>query len=113
MPDRDKGEIDKSKASIGEKRPSTIDTGSSLRKKRKSSKLTYQAVLHDDDLETIADRVYDTILAPITAIIAAQEVLKQTIETQIIELKKLVNHAPVIDLEGNRHRFVIVTPISI
>ena len=71
-----KGEINKSKASIGEKRPSTTDTGSSPRKKRKSSKLTYQAVLHDDDLETIVDRVYDTISTPIIAMTIVQEALK-------------------------------------
>lgn len=50
--------------------------------------------------------------------------LKQTIEAQLIELKTLVSHAPqvatsfttpsaIIDPEGNRHRFVAVTPISI
>ena len=41
VPEKDKGEKEKSKASIGEKRPSTTDTGSSPRKKRKSSKPTY------------------------------------------------------------------------
>ena len=76
MPEKDKGEIDKSKASIGEKRPSTTNTGSSLRNKRKSSKLKYQVVLHDDDFETIVDRVYDTISTPITTITTAQEALK-------------------------------------
>jgi hypothetical protein len=55
--------------------------GSSPKKKRKSSKPTYQEVLHDDDLETIVDRVYDTISTPITTITLAQEALKKTIET--------------------------------
>ena len=45
-----------------------MDIGSSLRKKRKRSKPTYQAVLHDDNLETIVDRVYDTISTSITTI---------------------------------------------
>ena len=45
--------------------------GSLSRKKRKSSKPTHQEVLHDDDLETIVDRVYDTISAPITTITTA------------------------------------------
>ena len=94
------------------------------RKKRKSSKPTYQAVLHDDDLETIVDRVYDTISALITTITIAQEALKQTIETHITKLKTLVSHAQqvatpstaasaAIDPEGNRHKFVTVKPISI
>ena len=50
-------EKDKGKATISEKRPSTTDTGNSLRKKRKSSKPTYHAVLHEDDFESIADKV--------------------------------------------------------
>ena len=64
------------------------------------------------------------MLELITAITTAQEVLKQTIETQLIEMKTLVSHATqvatpsttpsaVIDLEGNRHRSIAVTPISI
>ena len=80
--------------------------------------------MHEDDFESIADRVYDTMSEPITVITTAQEALKQTIETQITELKTLVSHAPqvatssttpsaVIDPKGNRHRLVAVTPISI
>ena len=49
--------------------------------------------------------------------------LKQTIETQLTKLKMLVRHTPqvatpstvqnvVMDPEGNRHRFILVTPIS-
>ena len=87
---KEKEEIDKRKASISEKHQSTTDMGSSPRKKRKISKPTYQAVLHDDDLETIADRVDNTISTRITAISTLQEALKQTIETQITELKMLV-----------------------
>lgn len=74
--EKDKEEKDKSKAPINEKWPSTIDIGSSPRKKRKSSKPTYQAILHDDKFESIADRVYDTISTLITAITTAQEALK-------------------------------------
>lgn len=98
--------------------------GSLPRKKGKCSKPTYQAVLHDNVLETIVNRVFDTISALITTITTAQEALKQTIETQIIELKTLVSHAPqmatssttpsvVIDQEGNQHRIVTITPVSI
>ena len=122
--EKHKEEAERRKASIGEKWPSTTDTGSSPRKKRKSSKPTYQVVLHNDDLETNVDRVYDTISTLITAITTAQEAIKQTIETQIIELKTLVSHAPqvatpsivasiVIDPEGNWHKFITVMTISI
>jgi len=80
--------------------------------------------LHEDDFESIADRVCDSLSKPITAITTAQEALKQTIETQLMELKTLVSHAPqvatpstvqstVMDPKGNRHRFVSVTPINI
>lgn len=80
--------------------------------------------MHDDDLETIIDRVSNTISALITAITTTQEVLKQTIETQIIELKTLVSHTPqvatssiapsaVIHQKGNRHRVVTITLVSI
>lgn len=61
---------------------------------------------------------------PITAITTTQEALKQTIETQLTELKTLMSHVPqvaissttpsaVIDPEGNWHKFVAVMPISI
>ena len=117
-------EIDKGKASIGEKQTSTTDIGNSSIKKRKISKLTYHAVLHKDDFESIADRAYGTMSELITTITTAQEVLKQTIETQLTELKTLVSHAPqvatpyivqsiVMDPEGNQHRFISVTLISI
>lgn len=69
------------------------DIGNSPRKKGKSSKPTYQAVLNDDDFNTIADRVCDSMSKPITVFTFAQEVLKQTIEAQLIELKTLVSHA--------------------
>ena len=94
MPEKDKGEIDKSKASIAEKRLSTTDTGSSSRKKRKGSKPTFHTVLHEDDFENIVDRVCDSMSRPITTITTAQEALKQTIETQLTKLKTLVSHAP-------------------
>ena len=80
-PEKDKEEIDKSKTSIGEKWPRTIDMGSSPRKKKKSSRPTFQAVLHEDDFESIADRVYGTMSEPMTAITTMQEALKQIIET--------------------------------
>ena len=81
MLEKDKEETERSKASIGKKRPSTVDTGSSPRKKRESSKLTLQIVLHEDNIESIEDRVYGTMLESITSITTAQEALKQTIET--------------------------------
>ena len=69
-------EQDKGKATLDLNRPSMTDTGSSPWKKRKSSKPTYQAVLHDNDLETILDRVRDNMAKPITIFKTAQEVLK-------------------------------------
>ena len=82
--EKDKEEVkeeDKRKATTGEKWQSTTDTGSSPRKKRRSSKPTYHAVLHKDDFESIADKVCDSMSKPITAITTTQEVLKYTIET--------------------------------
>ena len=124
VPEKDKGETDKRKASIGEKFPSTTDTGSSPRKKRKGSKPTYHTILHDDDFENIADRVCDSMSRPITMIKTMQEALEQTIETQLTELKTLVSHTPqvatpsttpsaAIDPKGNHNRFITVTPITI
>ena len=94
MPEKDKEETVKSKTSIGEKQPRTTDTGSSPRKKQKSSRPTFQEVLHEHDFESIADRVYDTMSESITTITTAQEVLKKTIETQFTELKTLMSCAP-------------------
>ena len=74
VPEKDKEEdtkTDKGKASLSEKQPSIIDTRSSLRKKRKSSKLTYHTVLHDDDFENITDRFCDNMSKPITTITTA------------------------------------------
>ena len=80
-PEKDKEETYKRKTSIGEKQPCTIDTGSSPRKKHKSSRPTFQAILHEDNFESIADRVYGTMSLPITTITTTQEALKRTIET--------------------------------
>ena len=117
-------EQDKGMVALGEKRPSTTNTSSSPRKKRKSSKPTYQVVLHDDDPETIVDRVSDNMYEPITTFKTTQEGLKQMIEVQFMELKTLVSHTPqvttpapvhsaVLETQGNRHQFVSVTLINI
>ena len=50
--------------------------------------------MHEDDFESIVDRVYDTMSEPITVITTTQEALKQIIETQLMELKMLMSHAP-------------------
>ena len=71
-------EKDKGKETAREKRPSTSELGSSLRKKGRVAKPTYQAVLHDDDFNTIADRVYDSMSESITTFKTVQEALKQT-----------------------------------
>lgn len=62
---------DKGKMTLSEKRPSTTNTGSSLRKKARVSKPTYQVVLHDDDFNTIVDRVCDSMSEPITTFTTA------------------------------------------
>lgn len=49
-------------------------------------------VLHDDDFNTIADKVYDSMSELITTFTTVQEVLKKTIEVQLTELKSLVSH---------------------
>ena len=122
--EKDAEQIEKRKTFVGEKRPRQTNTGSSPRKKMKSSRPTYQAVLHEDYFESIADKVYNTISELITTITTTQEALKQTIETQLMELRMLVSHAPqvdtpsatlsaIIDQEGNQHRFVEIMSISI
>ena len=58
------------------------------------SKPTHHTVLYDDELKKIVDRVCDSMSRPITTITTVQEALKQTIETQIMELRMLVSHAP-------------------
>ena len=87
-------EKDKGKATLGENWPSMMDTRNSPRKKRKSSKPTYQVVLHNDDLDTIVDRVCDNMSESITAFKTVQEALEQTIEAQLMELKTLVRNTP-------------------
>lgn len=95
VPEKDKEETDKSKTSIGEKQPRTTDTGSSPRMKKKSSKPTFQTVLQEEDFEGIADRVYGTMSESLTVITTVPEALKQTIETQLTELKTLMSHTKI------------------
>ena len=73
-------EKDKGKVIVGENRSGTIELGSSSRKKERVAKPTYQVVLHDDDFNTIADRVCDSVSEPITTFTTTQEALKKTIE---------------------------------
>ena len=47
----------------------------------------------ENDFKGIADRVYGTMTEPLTAITTTQEVLKQKIETRLMELKTLMSHA--------------------
>ena len=107
-------EKDKGKETVGKKRPSTTDTGSTPRKKERVTKPTYQVVLHDDDFNTIADRFCDSMSEPIIAFTILQEALNKTIKSQLIELKSLVSHVPhvaiptlvqsiVLDLQGHQH----------
>ena len=70
------------------------DTRNSSRKKKKSSKPIYQVVLHEDDFNTITDRVCDSMSEPITTFTSVQEALKQMIEAHLTELKTLVIHTP-------------------
>lgn len=109
---------------LGEKRPSTIYMGSSPRKKARLSKSTYQSLLHDDDFNTIVDRVCNSMYEPITTFTTTKEALKKTIEAQLTELKTLVSHTPhvaipilvhsvVLDPQGDQHRFISITPINI
>ena len=81
-------------------------------------------MLHDDDFNTIVDRVCDSMSKSITTFATMQEALKKMIEAQLMELKTLVSHAPqvatptpvhnaVLETQGNRHRFISVTLISI
>ena len=85
---------DKGKATIGEKQSGTIELGSSSRKKERVAKTTYQVVLHDDDFNSIMDRVYDSMTEPITTFTTTQEAMKKIIEAQLMELKSLVSHVP-------------------
>ena len=100
------------------------DTRTLPRKKKKISKPTYQVVLNEDDFDTIADKVCDSMSEPITALKTVQEALKQTIEAQLTELKTLVSHTShvatptlvhttVLETQGNRHQFILFSPINI
>ena len=90
--EKDTEQTDKSKTSIGKKRPCTTDTGSSPRTKWKSLKPAFHTVFMENNFEGIADRVYGTMTEPLTAITTVQEVLKQMIETQVMKLKMLMRH---------------------
>ena len=109
---------------VGEKRQGTTELGSPPRKKTRATKSTYQEVLHDDDVNTIKDKVCDSMTEPITTVRTTQEVMKKAIEAQLIELKSLVSHAPhvaiqtpvqstMIDLQGCRHRIISNDSINI
>ena len=84
---------------VGEKRPGTTALGSLLRKKAKATKSTYQVVLHDDDFNTITDRVYDSMTEPITTFKTEQEVMEKAFEGQLTELKCLVSHTSNVAIQ--------------
>ena len=73
-------EKEKGKVTVGEKRLGTTELGSPKRKKTKVTKPTYKVVLHDDDVNTIAERVCDSMIEPITTFTTMQEVMKKAIE---------------------------------
>ena len=115
---------DKGKVTLGEKKPSMTYTRNLLRKKTKISKPTYQAVLHNDDFDTIADKVCDNMFELITTFKTMQQALKQMIEAELTEMKTLVSHelhmatptpihSAILEPQGNRHQFIAVTLISI
>jgi hypothetical protein len=55
--------------------------GKPPRKKTRATKLIYQAVLHDDDVNTIADAMTPiTLLQPITTFTTVQDAMKKAIE---------------------------------
>ena len=129
MKEQEKGkeqaiENEKGKAKVGEKRQGTTDLGSLQKKKTRATNLIYKAVLHDNGVSTIAGKVYDSMIEPITTFTTVQEVMKKAIEAQLMELKSLVSHAmhvdiqtpmqsAVIDPQGHRHRIISIDLISI
>ena len=81
-------------------------------------------MLHEDDVNTIADKFYDSMTDPIIAFKTVQDVMKKAIEAQLTELKSLVSHTPhvaiqtpmqsvVIDPQGHRHCIISISLISI
>ena len=54
-------EKDKGKAAVGEKKLGTIETRSPPRKKSRLTKPTYQAVFHDEDFNTLTNKVCDNM----------------------------------------------------
>lgn len=66
-------------------------------------------MLHDDDLDTIADRVCDNMSEPITTFKTTQEALKQMIKAQLMELKTLVSHVPQVVTPPPVHSAVLET----
>ena len=71
MLEKDIEQTEKSKTSVGEKRPCTTNTGSSPRTKWKSLRPPYHTTLLENDFEGIADRVYGTMTEPLTTITTA------------------------------------------
>ena len=80
--------------------------------------------MHDNDVNTIVDRVCDSMTEPMTAFTTVQDAMKKAIEVQLMELKSLVSHAmhvdiqtpmqsAVIDPQGHRHRIISIDLISI
>lgn len=63
--------------------------------------------MHENNFNTIADRVCDSMSKLITTFTSAQEALKQMIETQLTELKTLVSHAPPVATPTIVHSAVI------
>ena len=96
---REAKEKDKGKAKIGKTRQGTTELGIPPRKKTRDTKLTYQAMLHDDDVNTIADRVCESMIEPITAVTTVQEAMKKAIEVQLTELKSLVSHSSHVAIQ--------------
>ena len=73
--------------------------GCSQKKKTKATTLIYEAMLHEDDVNTIADKFYDSMTDPIIAFKTAQDVMKKAIEAQLTELKSLVSHTPHVAIQ--------------
>ena len=65
-------EKEKGKATVVEKRQGTTELGSLSRKTTRATKPIYQAVLLDDDVNIIVERVYDSMTEPIKTFTTVQ-----------------------------------------
>lgn len=84
----------KGKEQVSEKRKAHMEKKHLPKKmKMKAHKRPSDIYLGSDDYEFIANRVQETLDAPMTVIVTTQTVMKSTLDLQIAELKTIMERA--------------------